>query len=129
MTEKSDVYSYGVVLLEIITSQPVFDQTREKSHIGEWVGFRLTNGDIKNIVDPSLIGDYDSSSLWKALELAMSCISPSSTGRPNMSQVASELKECLLSEKSRKEGRHDVDFKSSLELSTSFGPEENPDAR
>ncbi|CAN6987088.1 unnamed protein product [Brassica oleracea var. botrytis] len=87
LTEKSDVFSFGVVLLEIITSQPVIDHTREKSHIGEWVGFRLTNGDIKNIVDPSLIGDYDSSSVWKALELAISCVSPSSSGRPNMSQM------------------------------------------
>ncbi|KAG5389580.1 hypothetical protein IGI04_031121 [Brassica rapa subsp. trilocularis] len=129
LTEKSDVFSFGVVLLEIITSQPVIDHTREKSHIGEWVGFRLTNGDIKNIVDPSLIGDYDSSSVWKALELAMSCVSPSSSGRPNMSQVANELKECLLSENSRKEGKHDVDSKSSVELSTSFGTKHTPDAR
>jgi serine/threonine protein kinase len=129
LTEKSDVFSFGVVLLEIITSQPVIDQTREKSHIGEWVGFKLTNGDIKNIVDPSMNGDYDSSSLWKALELAMSCVSPSSSGRPNMSQVANELQECLLTENSRKGGRHDVDSKSSLEQSTSFGPEHIPDAR
>ncbi|KAH0894402.1 hypothetical protein HID58_056831 [Brassica napus] len=129
LTEKSDVFSFGVVLLEIITSQPVIDHTREKSHIGEWVGFRLTNGDIKNIVDPSLIGDYDSSSVWKALELAISCVSPSSSGRPNMSQVANELQECLLSENSRKEGKHDVDSKSSVELSTSFGTKHTPDAR
>ncbi|KAG7621203.1 Protein kinase-like domain superfamily [Arabidopsis suecica] len=129
LTEKSDVFSFGVVLLEIITSQPVIDQTREKSHIGKWVGFKLTNGDIKNIVDPSMNGDYDSSSLWKALELAMSCVSPSSSGRPNMSQVANELQECLLSENSRKGGRRDVDSKSSLEQNTSFGPEHIPDAR
>ncbi|KAF8096107.1 hypothetical protein N665_0317s0013 [Sinapis alba] len=129
LTEKSDVFSFGVVLLEIITSQPVIDQTREKSHIGEWVGFRLTNGDIKNIVDPSLMEDYDSSSLWKALELAMSCVSPSSSGRPNMSRVANELQECLLSENSRNAGRHDTDSKSSHELNTSFETEQNPDAR
>lgn len=130
MTEKSDVFSFGVVLLEIITSQSVIDQTREKSHIGEWVGFRLTNGDIKNIMDPSLVDDYDSSSMWKVLELAMSCISPTSSGRPNMSQVANELQECLLSENSRKgAGRHDMDSKSSLEPSTSFGPVQTPDAR
>ncbi|CAA0395926.1 unnamed protein product [Arabidopsis thaliana] len=129
LTEKSDVFSFGVVLLEIITSKPVIDQTREKSHIGEWVGFKLTKGDIKNIVDPSMNGDYDSSSLWKALELAMSCVNPTSSGRPNMSQVANELQECLLTENSRKGGRHDVDSKSSLEQSTSFGPEHIPDAR
>ncbi|KAG2243342.1 hypothetical protein Bca52824_094807 [Brassica carinata] len=95
----------------------------------EWVGFKLTNGDIESIVDPSLIGNYDSSSLWKALELAMLCNSPSSSGRPNMSQVANELQECLLSENLRKRGKHDLDSKSSVELSTSFGPERTPDAR
>lgn len=121
---------FGVILLEIITSQPVIDQTREKSHIGEWVGYRLISGDIKKIMDPSLVDDYDSSSMWKVLELAMSCISQTSSGRPNISQVANELQECLLSENSRKgAGRHDMDSKSSLELSTSFVPEQTPDAR
>ncbi|CAH8355217.1 unnamed protein product [Eruca vesicaria subsp. sativa] len=117
LTVKSDVFSFGVVLQEIISSQPVIDP------------YALTNGDIKNIVDPSLIGDYDSSSMWKALELAMSRVSASSSGRPKMSQVANELQKCLLSENSRKEGRHDVDSKSSVALSTSFGTKHNPDAR
>ncbi|VVB14886.1 unnamed protein product [Arabis nemorensis] len=129
LTEKSDVYSFGVVILEIITSRNVIDQTRENPYIVEWVGSRLANGDIDNIVDSSLVGDYDSSSMWKALELAMSCVSPTSSGRPNMSQVASELKACLFSENSRKGGRSDVESKSSNELSMSNGLVENPHAR
>ncbi|CAA7048006.1 unnamed protein product [Microthlaspi erraticum] len=114
LTEKSDIFSFGVVLLELITSRSVIDQTREKPHIAEWVAFMLTNRDIDNIVDPSLMGDYDSISLWKALELAMSCVNPSASERPNMSQVATELKECLLNENLRKEGASDIDSKSSL---------------
>lgn len=116
--------------MEIITSLPVIDHTREKPHIVEWVGIRLTNGDIKNIVDPSLAGDFCSSSMWKALELAMSCVTLSSSGRPTMSQVASELKACLFSEKLRKGDTPDVDLNSSTEPSMSVvGTEENPDAR
>nr|AAC33228.1 putative receptor-like protein kinase [Arabidopsis thaliana] len=129
LTEKSDVYSMGIVLLEIITNQPVIQQVREKPHIAEWVGLMLTKGDIKSIMDPKLNGEYDSSSVWKALELAMSCVNPSSGGRPTMSQVISELKECLIYENSRKEGRSEVDSKSSIELSTSFTAEVTPDAR
>ncbi|CAH8282408.1 unnamed protein product [Eruca vesicaria subsp. sativa] len=129
LTEKSDVYSLGIVLLEMITSQPVIQQTREKPHIGEWVGLMLTQGDIDNIMDPNLNGDYDSGSVWKALELAMSCVNPSSSGRPSMSQVVIELKECLVYENSRKGVKSDMDSKSSLELSTSFTPDMTPEAR
>ncbi|AEC06307.1 Leucine-rich repeat protein kinase family protein [Arabidopsis thaliana] len=95
LTEKSDVYSFGIVLLESITGQPVIEQSRDKSYIVEWAKSMLANGDIESIMDPNLHQDYDSSSSWKALELAMLCINPSSTQRPNMTRVAHELNECL----------------------------------
>ncbi|KAG7583788.1 Leucine-rich repeat [Arabidopsis suecica] len=95
LTEKSDVYSFGIVLLEIITGQPVIEQSRDKSYIVEWAKSMLANGDIQSIMDPNLHQDYDTSSSWKALELAMLCINPSSTHRPNMTRVAHELNECL----------------------------------
>ncbi|CAG7910522.1 unnamed protein product [Brassica rapa] len=105
LTEKSDVYSFGIVLLEMITNQPVIDQSREKSHITQWVEFELISGDIRTIMDPNLQGDYDSHSVWRVLELAMSCTNPSSTKRPSMSQVVVELNECLASENSRRNMR------------------------
>ncbi|KFK43075.1 hypothetical protein AALP_AA1G075800 [Arabis alpina] len=95
LTEKSDVYSFGIVLLEIITGQPVIEQSRENSYIVEWAKSMLANGDIESIMDPNLHRDYDTGSSWKALELAMLCINPSSTERPNMTRVAHELNECL----------------------------------
>lgn len=83
------------MLLELITGQRVFEQSREKSYIVEWAKSMLAYGDIESIMDPNLHQDYDTSSSWKALELAMSCINPSSTERPNMTRVAHELNECL----------------------------------
>ncbi|ESQ30276.1 hypothetical protein EUTSA_v10011227mg [Eutrema salsugineum] len=129
LTEKSDVYSFGIVLLEIITNRRVIDQSREKSHIAEWVGLMLTKGDITSIMDPSLNGDYDSGSVWKAVELAMSCLNPSSTRRPTMSQVVIELNDCLASENSRGGASRDMDSKSSIEVSLTFGTDVNPTAR
>ena len=99
------MYSFGIVLLEMITNQPVIDQSREKSHITQWVEFELISGDIRTIMDPNLQGDYDSHSVWRVLELAMSCTNPSSTKRPSMSQVVVELNECLASENSRRNMR------------------------
>ncbi|CAN8311529.1 unnamed protein product [Cochlearia groenlandica] len=95
LTEKSDVYSFGVVLLEIITGQSAIEQTRLKSNIVEWVKSMISNGDIESIMDPNLHGEYDTGTSWKALELAMSCVHPSSIERPNMTRVAHELHECL----------------------------------
>ncbi|XP_020870267.1 probable LRR receptor-like serine/threonine-protein kinase At1g51810 isoform X2 [Arabidopsis lyrata subsp. lyrata] len=129
LTEKSDVYSFGIVILEIITNKPVIDQNREKRHIAEWVGQMLTKGDIKSITDPSLHGDYDSSSVWKAVELAMSCLNPSSINRPTMTQVVSELNECLASENLRGGQSQEMDSQSSIEVSMTFEPEANPAAR
>ncbi|ESQ30274.1 hypothetical protein EUTSA_v10011230mg [Eutrema salsugineum] len=129
LTEKSDVYSFGIVLLEITTNRPVIDQSRENPHIAEWVGLMLTKGDITSIMDPSLNGDYDSGSVWKAVELAMSCINPSSTRRPTMSQVVIELNDCLASENSRAGASRDMDSKSSIEVSLTFGTDVNPTAR
>nr|AAC33224.1 putative receptor-like protein kinase [Arabidopsis thaliana] len=129
LNEKSDVYSFGIVLLEIITSRPVIQQTREKPHIAAWVGYMLTKGDIENVVDPRLNRDYEPTSVWKALEIAMSCVNPSSEKRPTMSQVTNELKQCLTLENSKRGVREDMGSRSSVEMSTSFTTEINPKAR
>ncbi|XP_020883009.1 probable LRR receptor-like serine/threonine-protein kinase At2g28960 isoform X2 [Arabidopsis lyrata subsp. lyrata] len=129
LNEKSDVYSFGIVLLEIITSRPVIQQTRERTHIAAWVGYMLTKGDIESIVDPRLNRDYEPTSVWKALEIAMSCVNPSSEKRPTMSQVTNELKQCLTLDNSRRGGRQDMGSRSSVEVSTSFTTEVTPSAR
>lgn len=98
------MYSFGVVLLEIITSRPVIANTEEHKHISQWVGFMLAQGDIKHIVDPRLHGDLEVTSAWKAVEIAMACVSHSSSRRPNMNRVVMELKECLAMETARTKG-------------------------
>ncbi|KAG7538579.1 Protein kinase domain [Arabidopsis suecica] len=127
--EKSDVYSFGIVLLEMITNQPVIDRNRRKSHITQWVGSELNGGDITKIMDPKLNGDYDSRSAWRALELAMSCADPTSARRPTMSHVVIELKECLVSENSRRNMSRGMDSLSSPEVSMVFDSGMIPRAR
>ena len=95
LNEKSDIYSFGVILLEIITSKPVILTAIENTHIRKWVTSMLAGGDIRRIVDPKLSGDFENNSAWKAVELALSCTSQSSSERPTMIEVVMELKECL----------------------------------
>ncbi|KAL5540175.1 hypothetical protein UlMin_045926 [Ulmus minor] len=94
LNEKSDVYSFGVVLLEIITGRPAISKTNNIL-INQWVDLILKKGEIKSIIDPRLQGNFNVNSAWKAVEIAMNCVSQSSPERPTMNQVAVELKECL----------------------------------
>ncbi|KAA8536747.1 hypothetical protein F0562_029225 [Nyssa sinensis] len=86
---------FGIVLLEIITNCPVISKGPNKTRISQWVRSKIENGDIENIVDPRLRGDFDVNSVWKAVELAMACVSHTSTKRPTMNCVVNELQECL----------------------------------
>ncbi|KFK35822.1 hypothetical protein AALP_AA4G041700 [Arabis alpina] len=131
LTEKSDVFSFGVVLLELVTNRPVIDQKRERPHIGEWVGLMLSRGDITSIVDPKLQGDFDPNTIWKVVETAMTCLNPSSARRPTMTQVVMDLKECLNMEMARNMGSRMTDSTndSSIEISMNFTTELNPGAR
>ncbi|ESQ37355.1 hypothetical protein EUTSA_v10002794mg [Eutrema salsugineum] len=118
LSEKSDIY--------------MIDQTRERPNIAEWVTFVVNKGDISQIVDSKLQRNYKPRSVWKALELAMSCANPSSAKRPNMSQVIIKLKECLASENARTRRYQDADShhsSSELRVSVTFDTDLYPKAR
>lgn len=85
-------------MLEIITGRPAIVHKSQEMmiHIGDWVSFMLERGDMTSIVDPRLEGNFDTNSAWKAVEIAMKCVSPRSFQRPTMNQVVAELKECLV---------------------------------
>jgi hypothetical protein len=67
----------------------------EYLHILDWVIPIIEGGDIENVVDPRLQGEFSINSAWKAVEIAISCTSPNAVGRPDMSLILAELKECL----------------------------------
>ncbi|XP_038898671.1 LRR receptor-like serine/threonine-protein kinase IOS1, partial [Benincasa hispida] len=101
LTEKSDVYSFGVALLEIISCKPVRPLTDTDVHIVKWVNSLAARGDINGIIDRRLDRNYDVNSVWKAVEVAMNCVSEKPAKRPTMNQVVAELKNCLAIELER----------------------------
>ncbi|CAA6675746.1 unnamed protein product [Spirodela intermedia] len=94
LNEKSDIYSFGIVMLELITGKSPIIDGLEKISIVSWVQSRIEKGDIFQIVDQKLQGKYDINSVWKYIEIALSCASHYSTQRPSMSDVVMRLKEC-----------------------------------
>ncbi|XP_020098559.1 probable LRR receptor-like serine/threonine-protein kinase At1g05700 isoform X2 [Ananas comosus] len=100
LTEKSDVYSFGVVLLEIITGElPILQgQGEEIIHLVKHVSQFIARGDIKEIVDSALRGEYDLNSVWKVMDMAMRCTAEAAVERPTMTEVVMQLKDSLITE-------------------------------
>ncbi|KAG2328319.1 hypothetical protein Bca52824_011047 [Brassica carinata] len=71
-------------------------------HISQWVESLLSRENIEEILDSSLCGDYDPTSAFKTVEIAVSCVCRNSGDRPGMSQVVTALKESLAAEVERK---------------------------
>ncbi|KAJ8753663.1 hypothetical protein K2173_026339 [Erythroxylum novogranatense] len=92
--KKTDTYSFGVVLLELITGKPAVIPVDEEEHclVIQWTHSLIERGDIESIVDPKLQGEFNISSARKAVEIAMSSVTPNAAQRPDMSDVLDDLK-------------------------------------
>ncbi|XP_028756246.1 probable LRR receptor-like serine/threonine-protein kinase At4g29180 [Neltuma alba] len=94
--KSSDVYSFGIILLELMTGRSAIMRTAEgKSHIVDWISPKFEAGDIESIMDPKLEGNFNISSARKVLEIAMCCTKPNGVKRPDISNVENYLKQCL----------------------------------
>jgi serine/threonine protein kinase len=105
LTVKSDVFSFGVVLLEIITGRPPIIADIG-GNLLQWVHQNLSGGDIQRIVDPRMQGKHDINSIWKVTNLACKCTELKTSERPTMTEVVAELKESLDLEISTNEMHH-----------------------
>lgn len=103
LTEKSDIYSFGIILLELISGRPPISTMTFGEHfrnIGPWAKFYYESGDIEAIIDPSIQGEYyDVHSIWKIAETAVRCIDAEARKRPRMSEVVKEIQEAIALER------------------------------
>ncbi|XP_028792737.1 G-type lectin S-receptor-like serine/threonine-protein kinase SD2-5 [Neltuma alba] len=93
ISEKSDVYSYGMLLLEIIGGRKNYDpnETSEKSHFASFAFKMLEEGKLRDIVDSKLEMDENDERLRNAVRVSFWCIQEDMSRRPYMSNVVQML--------------------------------------
>ncbi|KAK7342810.1 hypothetical protein VNO80_25766 [Phaseolus coccineus] len=93
LTDKADVYSFGVVALEIVSgkSNTKYRPKEEFVYLLDWAYVLQEQGNLLELMDPSLGSKYSQEEAMRMLSLALLCTNPSPTLRPTMSSVVSML--------------------------------------
>lgn len=102
ITSKVDVYSYGVVMLELITGKSPTSvhsgsgggAAEEQRRLVSWVKEKIKGGDgsrrgtwIEEIVDPTMNVEYNIDAMTNLLKVSLQCVEEDRDARPTMSQV------------------------------------------
>lgn len=94
VSESCDVYSFGILLLELVTGRKPIEKIPGgvKRTITEWAEPLITKGKYRDMVDRRLRGNFDENQVKQTINVAALCVQSEPENRPNMKQVVNLLK-------------------------------------
>ncbi|KAL3525225.1 hypothetical protein ACH5RR_013597 [Cinchona calisaya] len=94
----TDVYSFGVILLQLVAARPAVDSSRgyPNVHIVDWARSSLERGRVHEIIDSNLLlEECNIEIMLKMGQLGLKCVVDMPKERPTMTQVRQELETAL----------------------------------
>ncbi|XP_028775157.1 putative serine/threonine-protein kinase [Neltuma alba] len=92
VTRKSDVYSYGILLLEIVSGLPVVDPSQDTERFlveKAWAAYEA--GDLPKMVDEELKESFPEEESVRFLKVGLLCVQETAKLRPRMTEVVEML--------------------------------------
>ncbi|GJW32363.1 probable serine/threonine-protein kinase [Tanacetum coccineum] len=89
LNERSDVYSFGILIMEIISGRNPVDYGRPQGEVNlvDWLKTMVTNRNAEGVLDPKIPEKPSSRALKRVLLVALRCVDPSAQKRPKMGHV------------------------------------------
>ncbi|CAM8909365.1 unnamed protein product [Rhodiola kirilowii] len=93
LTDKADVYSFGIVALEIVSgrSNTSYKSKDDCFYLLDWVLILKEKGQLMDLIDPKLKGVFNKDEVMTMIKVGLLCTDVSPTARPAMSSVVSLL--------------------------------------
>ncbi|XP_050206601.1 probable serine/threonine-protein kinase At1g01540 isoform X3 [Mercurialis annua] len=93
LNERSDVYGFGILIMEIISGRNPVDYSKPPDEVNlvEWLKRMVTERTPERVVDPKILEKPCSRALKRVLLVALRCVDPNSQKRPKMGHVVHML--------------------------------------
>uniref|UniRef100_A0A7N0TDZ6 non-specific serine/threonine protein kinase n=1 Tax=Kalanchoe fedtschenkoi TaxID=63787 RepID=A0A7N0TDZ6_KALFE len=93
LTDKADVYSFGILALEIVSgrSNTSYRAKDDCFYLLDWVLILKEKGRLMDLIDPKLKGEFNKDEVMTMIQIGLLCTDVAPTARPAMSSVVSML--------------------------------------
>ncbi|XP_011043527.1 PREDICTED: probable serine/threonine-protein kinase At1g01540 [Populus euphratica] len=93
LNERSDVYSFGILIMEILSGRNPVDYSRPPEEVNsiDWLKRMVSNRNPEGVLDPKLPEKPILRALKRALLVALRCVDPNAQKRPKMGHIVHML--------------------------------------